>query len=118
MLLLVLIPIQAQSDSGGKAKIVTQNERPGDCISKVAIREIDGKLTSVPKAGFSLDAGRHSMNGSYIINRGICPIVSSKRAPAIPDLEAVFEAGKTYYVGLDHSSTNKNEWRLVIWKTE
>jgi hypothetical protein len=44
--------------------------------------------------------------------------VRGKSTYTIPDLEADFEAGKTYYVGLDHSSKNKEEWRLVIWKTE
>ena len=39
-------------------------------------------------------------------------------ALAVPDLEADFEAGKTYYIGLDHSSKNFNDWRLVIWKVE
>ena len=29
-----------------------------------------------------------------------------------------FEAGVTYFVGLDHSSTNRDEWKVVAWKTE
>ena len=34
------------------------------------------------------------------------------------DLEVDFEAGKTYYIGYDHKSTNRDEWKLVRWGNE
>jgi len=101
-----------------KAQIVTQNERPAQCISRVAITDIDGKLASVPKQGFKLDAGTHSMKGRATLNTSQCPAVRGKSNHTVPPLEADFEAGKTYYVGLDHSSKNREEWRLVVWKVE
>jgi len=106
------------ADKTGQAQIITQNESTARCIASVVINEIDGKLSNVPKQGFKLDAGTHSMNGRAIINIGNCPVIRGRNSYAVPDLEADFEAGKTYYVGLDHSSKNKEEWRLVIWKTE
>jgi hypothetical protein len=113
-----LFPLQAIAGNDGKAQIITQNERPAQCISRVVITEIDGRLSNVARQGFKLEAGTHSMNGRAIINTSQCPAVRGKSTYTIPDLEADFEAGKTYYVGLDHSSKNKEEWRLVIWKTE
>jgi hypothetical protein len=114
----VLLPTHALASQVGKAKIITQNERTANCISSVDIDEIDGKLSNVSKLGFELDAGRHSMNGRAVINTLNCPAIRGRPSYVVPDLEAEFEAGKTYYIGMDHSSKNKEDWRLVIWKTE
>ena len=118
LVLAVLVPIQIMAETTGKARILTQNERAVQCISSVVIDEIDGKLSNVAKQGFMLDAGTHSMSGRAIINSANCPALRGRNSYVVPDLEADFEAGKTYYVGLDHSSKNKEEWRLVIWKIE
>ena len=118
VLVFVFFPLQAVADKVGQAQIITQNERPAQCISRVVITDIDGRLTNVARQGFKLDAGTHSMNGRAIINTSQCPAIRGRSTYTIPDLEADFEAGKTYYVGLDHSSKNKEEWRLVIWKVE
>ena len=118
VLVFVFFPLQAVADKAGQAQIITQNERPAQCISRVVITDIDGRLTNVARQGFKLDAGTHSMNGRAIINTSQCPAIRGRSTYTIPDLEADFEAGKTYYVGLDHSSKNKEEWRLVIWKVE
>jgi hypothetical protein len=118
LLLAALLPFQAIANKSSKAKIVTQNERTAQCISSVVINEVDGRLSNVAKLGFELDAGTHSMNGRAIINTANCPAIRGRNSYVVPDLEADFEAGKTYYVGLDHSSKNKEEWRLVVWKTE
>lgn len=118
LLLAALLPSQVIANKSSKAKIVTQNERTAQCISSVVIDEVDGRLSNVAKLGFELDAGTHSMNGRAIINTANCPAIRGRNSYVVPDLEADFEAGKTYYVGLDHSSKNKEEWRLVVWKTE
>ena len=117
-LLIANTPVYAFGGSAEKARIITQNDRASQCISSVVIDEIDGRLRNVAKQGFDLDAGTHSMNGRAIINSANCPAVRGRNSYVVPDLEADFEAGKTYYVGLDHRSKNKEEWRLVIWKTE
>lgn len=122
LLLASLLPVYAPDNAfgnpAGKARIITQNDRASQCISSVVIDEIDGRLRNVTKQGFELDAGKHSMNGRAVINIANCPAIRGRNSYVVPDLEADFEAGKTYYVGLDHSSKNKEEWRLVIWKTE
>ncbi len=117
-LVVAFLPVHGMADKTGKAQIITQSERPARCISRVVIDEIDGRLSNVSGQGFTLDAGTHSLNGRAIINITNCPAVRGRNSYVVPDLEAEFEAGKTYYIGLDHSSKNKEEWRLVIWKTE
>ena len=118
ILAVALYPLQSMAEKVGKAQIITQNERPAQCISKVVITDVDGRLANVARQGFKLEAGTHSLNGRAIINTSQCPAIRGKSTYTIPDLEADFEADKTYYVGLDHSSKNKEEWRLVIWKVE
>jgi len=113
-----LLPAHVLAGSQDKAQIITQNNRAAQCISSVVIDEIDGKLSNVSKQGFKLEAGTHSLSGRALINVANCPAVRGRNSYVVPDLEADFEAGKTYYVGLDHSSKNKEDWRLVIWKTE
>lgn len=118
LLLVSFLPAHAVANQTGKAKIITQNERAAECISSVVIEEIDGKLSNVSKQGFELDAGPHSMNGRAIINIRNCPVIRGRPSYVVPDLEANFEAGKTYYIGMDHSSKDREDWRIVIWKTE
>ena len=121
LLLLVvaaLLPAHVLADSQDKALIITQNNHDSQCISSVVIDEIDGRLRNVSKQGFKLEAGAHSLSGRALVNVVNCPEVRGRNSYVVPDLEAEFEAGKTYYVGMDHSSKNKEEWRLVIWKTE
>ncbi len=118
MFVLALLPGYVAAGEGGTAKIITQNSLASQCIASVVIDEIDGKLSNVTRQGFDLEAGKHTMNGRAILNVGNCPALRGRNSYVVPDLEADFEAGKTYYVGLDHSSKNKEEWHLVIWKTE
>lgn len=119
--LLLALPASAQAPEEGEpaaARVITQNEKPAQCLSAVHIQKIDGELVNVHPTGFELEPGRHSMNGVARLNTSFCRRVAGRNSEAIPDLEADFEAGKTYFVGLDHSSGNSEEWRLVIWKVE
>ena len=118
LLVTALLPAQVLAGSEGKAQIITQSARTVQCISAVVIDEIDGRLSNVSRQGFKLEAGTHSLSGRAIVNVSNCPAIRGRNSYVVPDLEADFEAGKTYYVGMDHSSKNKEEWRLVIWKTE
>lgn len=118
IVVLAALPVAAVLAANGKAKIVTQNQLPASCISRIVVTDIDGRLRTVPKQGFELDAGPHTIQGRAIVSMANCPTANAKKAYPVPALEADFEAGKTYYVGLDHSSRNQADWRLVIWKTE
>lgn len=116
---LTLAVVQASwGDAAETARIITQNERPAQCLSSVHIQKLDGELVNVHPTGFELEPGTHKMNGRAILNTTFCRRVNGRNSVGIPDLEAHFEAGKTYFIGLDHSSTNSEDWRLVIWKVE
>ena len=118
LLAIFALPLQAQASSEDKARIVTQNARPVDCISRVAIRTINGKQKFVSPQGFDLEPGRYTLNGTVALDTTFCKVVRGNENTRPAPLEAEFEAGKTYYIGFDHSSTNREEWHYVIWKVE
>ncbi len=100
------------------AMIVTSYDRPAQCISPIAVHRIDGEEVQVPTLGFEIEPGIHSLNGRATLNLDYCKTLRGNEQINIPDLETVFEAGKTYYVGFDHSAPRREDWRLVVWKTE
>ncbi len=112
------LPFQAQAASEDMARIVTQNAKPADCISRVAIRTINGKEKFVSPQGFDLEPGRYTLNGTVALDTTFCKVVRGNENTRPEPLEAEFEAGKTYYIGFDHSSPTRAEWSLVIWKVE
>jgi len=116
---LILLPFQANAKEEGKAKIVTSGNQAARCISPVQILQIDGREVRVQRMGFNLDPGKHTMSGKALINTSICPTVGQgSNRNDTPPLEAEFEAGKTYWVGLDHSSPTRKDWKYVIWKVK
>jgi len=118
-LVLFLTPLLSIANAGGKVKIVTSFENPAKCISAVHINNIDGQEVQVQRLGFDLDAGTHTMLGRTIINTSFCKVMGrGSGVEKIEPLEADFEAGNTYYVGFDHSSRSREDWKLVIWKVE
>lgn len=114
---LVFAPIALMASE--KARIITGNGKPAECISPVHVVAIDGKNRYVNELGFDLDPGEHSLKARAIIDTSFCraPGRSTGRDTVEP-LTANFEAGKTYYLGFDHSSSNRSEWKLVIWSVE
>ena len=107
-----------QADDEYVAWVVTQTAKPTECLAPVAIQQIDGQERSVSSQAFKLEPGLHSMHGRARIDTRHCPVVRGSRDASVPPLEAVFEAGKRYYVAFDHSSPNREDWALVIWKVE
>lgn len=102
-----------------KVKVVTQNGRPADCLAPIAVNKIDGEQKIVPAQGFSIEPGVHTLNGRAIIDTTFCAVGRGGNIPGYaPDLEVDFEVGKTYYIGYDHKSGNRDDWRLVVWKVE
>lgn len=102
-----------------KARIITGNGKPAQCISPVHVVAIDGQQRYVDKLGFDIEPGEHSLKARAIIDVTYCraPGRSTGKDTAEP-LTATFEAGKTYYLGFDHSASNRSEWKLVIWGQE
>ncbi len=119
ILALLLTPLFSIANAGGKAKIVTSLENPAQCISAVHINNIDGQEVQVQKLGFDIDAGTHTMLGRTILNTSFCKVMGrGSGVEKIEPLEADFEAGNIYYVGFDHSSKSRKDWKLVIWRVE
>jgi len=115
--LLLLSPMVSAWDES-KARIVTMIDKPAECLSSVAIQQIDGKEVTVSPQGFELDPGHHTMNGRAKINTRLCSVVRGNVNVAVPPLEADFQAGKTYFIGMNYNSSNRADWKLEVWKTE
>jgi hypothetical protein len=119
LLSLILLPFAAAAEDAAKAKIVTGTELAAQCISSVHVNNIDGREVKVQSLGFDIDPGTHTMTGRALINTSFCKAVGpGNQRYSVEPLEADFEAGKTYYVGYDHSSSNRKDWKLTIWKVE
>jgi len=116
---LLLLPFMVAAENAPKANITTGTEKAAECISSVHVNNIDGREVKVQALGFDVDPGTHTMTGRALINTSFCKAMGkgSQRHKVEP-LEADFEAGKTYFVGYDHSSSNRNDWKLVVWKVE
>jgi hypothetical protein len=119
VLFLLLAPMILFADELPKAKVVTSGVQAVKCISPIHVNSIDGRTVQVPKLGFDLDPGKHSLAGRALIDTSVCRTVGagSDRHNVDP-IEYEFEAGKTYYLGLDHSAPNRNDWKYVVWKVE
>ncbi|MDZ4728332.1 MAG: hypothetical protein SH820_00075 [Xanthomonadales bacterium] len=119
MVLLSAWAMAGPEDADSPAKIITSHEKPAECISSVHVNAIDGELVYVQPLGFDLEPGKHSLTARAVINTAFCKVLGpSVGKDKTPPLEADFEAGKTYYIGLDHSSSSRKDWRLVIWKVD
>ena len=117
--LLLLTPVLTQAGEGEKARIVTGAKKAVQCISSVEVNNIDGREVHVERLGFDIDAGEHSITARAIIDTSLCNTVGKgTERDRIEPIEADFEAGKTYYLGYDHSAPNRRDWKLVIWKVE
>lgn len=119
ILSLILLPLMALASDNGKAMIITSGEKPAECISAVEVNQIDGKEVKVQPLGFEIDPGVHAINGRTLVNTSFCKVMGpgtgvNKTEP----IEMDFKAGKTYYLGYDHSASLRKDWKLVVWKVE
>lgn len=118
ILLLALAPVVALAGKD-KAKVITSNERPAKCIASVEIYQIDGEEVLVNPQVVELDPGEHSLKGRALnVDTTFCNALGATTRVEIPPLVHEFEAGKTYWVGLDHSAPNRREWRLVVYRED
>jgi hypothetical protein len=117
MFALLLLPLSGVAGEAGKVQVITSFNDAAQCISPVRINKIDGKEATVQRMGFNLEPGKHTLSGSALIDVSNCPTIgSTTRHHQAEPLEAEFELGKVYYVGYDHSSSNRDDWKIVIWK--
>ncbi len=119
LMLLPTLVLAGGEHAEHKAKIITGNEKCTEEMHSVHVNAIDGKQVYVQPLGFDLEPGRHTLTARAVVNTSFCKAVGpSTGKEKTPPLEAEFEAGKTYYLGYDHSSSSRKDWRLVIWKVE
>ena len=118
VLMLAMLPVSVFSADPTKARIITSDQRITQCISSMHIRQVDGKERQLPALGFDLKPGIHTLQGTAKLNLTFCPVLREMHKTNVPPLQALFEAGKTYYIGLDHSSKSREDWRIVVWKVE
>ena len=119
VLLLALVPVLAFAGENDKARVVTGMEKAASCIAAVHVNNIDGREVDPPQPAFDIDPGSHRITARAVINTSNCRVtgIGSQRHKTGP-LVAEFEPGKTYYLGYDHSASNRKDWKLVIWKVE
>lgn len=117
-LAIAFIPLTVQAADPEKAWVITQVTQPAECISKVVIRNINGRERRLNPQGFEIEPGSYTMTGTAMLDTTFCPVTRGNMRDRIQPLEAELEAGKKYYVGLDHSSSDRKDWALVVWKIE
>lgn len=115
-----LLPVTAFGLDPELARVVTYKENVAECLAPVSIKTIDGENRMLPNFGFDIEPGWHTMHGITKVNLKHCPVSEERirKKVNVPPLEWLFEAGKIYYVGFDHSSPMRDNWRLVVWKVE
>jgi hypothetical protein len=100
------------------ARVITDVAKPVQCIAPIEVYNLDGRLVRKNAMGFDLEPGRHTLVGTARIDSVNCPAMRGNQALDIPPLDYEFEAGRIYYVGLEHQSSNQQQWRFVVWKVE
>jgi len=119
LLTLLFLPLVIQAEDAKQAKLITSVDQAAKCISAIHVNKIDGKEVKVQKLGFSIDAGKHAISGRALVNNSFCSVtgLDTGNNPITP-IEYDFEAGKTYWIGYDHSASLRKDWKLVVWKVE
>ena len=101
------------------ARVVTDSKLPSDCLAPVAIRLIDGEQLRVSDKSFLLEPGVHSLSGLVTLDTSKCRVLEADiDIVGNAGLELQFEAGKTYFIAYDRSSSDTQDWKLVVWKEE
>ena len=110
--------VSAAEPDPSMARVVTGVAQAPQCISAVAITRIDGQQRALSHQAFDLEPGRHTLEGRALLDTRFCPVPPGTERHRVPPLEASFEAGRTYYVGFDHSAPDRRDWQYVVWKVE
>ena len=114
---LAMLPLSILG-SGDKAWVVTSVDKPVECISPISVYSIDGQLVRKNPMNFELEPGRHTLVGTVSSFASGCPTMRTSMGQDVPPLDYEFEAGKTYYIGLQHKSANQQSWRFVVWRVK
>ena len=102
-------------------QVVTSVDLPGQYLYAVEIYRVDGQEIPLRGGSVWLKPGRHEINAisDGPVNRGFVPGLRADRSfPSSKPLVLDVEAGKVYYVALKADSSRRENWELVVWKTE
>ncbi len=102
-------------------QVITSVDLPANYLYAVKINKVDGQEFPSRRGAVWLKPGRHEIgtvsDGS--VNRSFVPGLAGDRSfPPTEPLVLDVEAGKIYYVGLKADSGRREDWKLVVWKTE
>ena len=118
LLALTLLPLGAQARNDGMALIITSFDQPTKCISAIQVYKLNDREVDYGRVSFEIKPGAYTLRGRAVVDSSFCPVLRGNDRSTVADLAVVFEPGMTYYIGLDHSSRNREDWHLVVWKTE
>ncbi len=102
-------------------QVITSVDLPGQYLYAVKIYRVNGQEIPSRKGAVWLKPGRHEINAvsDGSVNRSFVPGLRGDRSfPASKPLVLDVEAGKIYYVGLKADNDSREDWELVVWKTE
>jgi hypothetical protein len=110
--------LAAAAEPPQTVQVITGFSKPAKCIAPVHILKVDGREVAVQSMGFRITAGKHTMSGRTVVDDRFCQTLGPYRShDDVAPLEAEFEPGKIYYIGFDHSSPFRADWKYVIWQT-
>lgn len=97
-------------------------DRTGQQLFAVNITEVDGKRTTRER-GVWLKPGTHTINAKGAVVElgyagGLTRSVGKNSRREGLEIELEIEAGKTYWIALDASADDRDEWKLVNWRVE
>jgi hypothetical protein len=113
------------------ATVITNEGWSERCILATVVTAVDGKeVTATDKTDvLELEPGEHSISGYSISGYGgtdptKCATFTGDNPVAIAEgehigqstLKYAFEAGKTYYTGVDARKADKSTWKVVVWQ--
>ena len=109
-------------ESKTTATVYTADRRPADCISPISVYKIDDRNLVTGLQEFELPPGRHSLSGRAIITDSFCSksgvASSGGRKDELKPLVYDFEAGKVYFVGVNHKASRASGWYIEVWEVQ
>lgn len=99
--------------------VQTQASRRAHRIFPIQIYRIDDKEVRDDRAQHKLTPGEHTLRARAIINRDLVPGISRDLSrDGAQEITHNFQSGYRYFIGLKADSSRREDWHLVIWKTE
>ncbi len=99
--------------------VQTQASRRAEQIFPVQIYRIDDKEIRDDRAQHKLEPGVHTLRARAVIERDLVPGLSRDLSRGgAQEITHNFQSGYRYFIGLKADGPRRQDWHLVIWKTE